>query len=142
MKLNYNINHKFCELPIFTELKNQERQATLIMLCCCVHLCIQPKIGYCDFYKRQMSKDWGINIKAFSKAEKILLEADYLKIIKFASKTDKTPARYLTTEILKESAKLYCDINIPVKGYKKVIKKEVKPMPHKLKIVNSNSFTD
>jgi hypothetical protein len=140
MKLNYNINHKFCELPVFKDLKNQERQATLIMLSCCSHLHIL--VGHCDFYKRMMSKDWAINMKAFAKAEKILIGADYLKVIKFASKTDKTPARYLTTDTFKADAKLYCDVNIPIKGYKKPIKKEVKLTPHKLKVVQSNSFTD
>ena len=110
MKINYSINHSLMSLPIFDTIKNQERQAVIVMLNCIAHFV--RNVGYCDFYKRQMSNDWGINMKAFAKAEKILLNADYIKILRYPSKTDQTPGRYSITKTLIKDAKAYSSVSL------------------------------
>ena len=111
MKINYNINHKLLALEIFNKdpevgpvlLKGQAYQATLIMLSCISHFA--RNVGYCDFYKNQMADDWNINIKAFRVAEKILLEYNYLIIVKYFSRKDKTASRYAISKKLIKDAK-------------------------------------
>ena len=109
MKINYTVNHNFYNLPLFEGMKNQDRVCTFIMLNCIVNF--YKTVGYCDFYKKQMSEDWAITIKAFTRAEKFLIDSDYIKVIKAYSAKAKTPARYIITKKLKKDLQVYGSVS-------------------------------
>jgi len=58
-----------------------------------------------------MSEDWAITIKAFTRAEKFLIDSDYIKVIKAYSAKAKTPARYIITKKLKKDLQVYGSVS-------------------------------
>ena len=92
MTINYNINHKLLELPIFVGTKRHEKRALLICLSMILHF--TKTNGHCMFYQGQMAEDWDIHEKFFRAALTKLQKAKLIECIKPYDRKSQTGAVY------------------------------------------------
>lgn len=86
MNVNYNINHKLLQFPVFTEkMTTTEHQALLITFSFIVHWCTVSG-GTCEFKQNAMSKDWRIKPHYFKKSRDLLVKSKYITEIKSYSR--------------------------------------------------------
>ena len=92
MQINYNIDHKLLNLPVFKNQTDHTKRALLISLSIIIHF--TKHTGQCMFYQTQLSEDWDITDRYFRKALKILLDSKLIKLVKPYDRKTQTPAIY------------------------------------------------
>lgn len=93
--MNYNIDHKYLELPVFQDLKHNHKIATLLVLSFIAHWTKHAK--YADFYQGKFATDLGIGVKTIRAAEKRLVDAGLIKCIRAYQRVGNKPNRYQST---------------------------------------------
>lgn len=81
MKINYNIDHKLLNLPVFQEKRSALNHIVLFNCLCMIQHFTKHK-GQCQIWINQIAEDYNCNSRVVSLAIKTLINAKLIKQIK------------------------------------------------------------
>jgi hypothetical protein len=95
MTINYSIDHKLLQLPVFIDQTGHLKRALLISLSLINHFTTHK--GTCIFYQSQLAEDWDITDRYFREALRLLKEHKLIKLVKSYDRKTQTPAVYMAS---------------------------------------------
>tara|TARA_R110000796_G_scaffold227989_1_gene344975 strand:+ start:609 stop:1088 length:480 start_codon:yes stop_codon:yes gene_type:complete len=95
MTINYSIDHKLLQLPVFTDKSGHLKRALLISLSLIQHF--TTNAGTCIFYQSQLAEDWDITDRYFRDALRLLIDHKLIKLVKSYDRKAQTPAVYVAS---------------------------------------------
>ncbi len=95
MTINYSIDHKLLQLPVFIDKTGHLKRALLISLSLIKHFTKHK--GTCIFYQSQLAEDWDITDRYFREALGLLKDHKLIKLVKAYDRKTQTPAVYLAS---------------------------------------------